>query len=453
MAANPKVPAVEIPVRTSSVLAPTLVPERTSSLLAPDRLTQVTHLTKSINDLKRKASQLWDLSTQSRADFVESQLKLSETEFQLHTLVYRGLKDQFLKGKMDEEMIKKQARDQIAMRARSAVSMTSLRARKQEIVEEMKNIPDSLNERDRIEACQAAIVNSFRVVGGLPEQRKRNKKVHESWKAHLRIGSKVFKPGPTPTEGEKARTQWCPIVQEYGVERIAANVIPIHMGYENVAFVLGDLGSYPKGCDHIWSPFNGIVLSDYFGKAFDRGEFVIVPIETAAGVPQRLKMVFLKTDHLHNKVTEMPGKVLRELDGRELIFKGDHRPEPKKLYWHYMTSILRILINDMANIQDIQRRFPGDRIWASSRSYIHRSTLKHLATFIGDHEIQEGEFGEGVIDGVGSLSKEHEAMVAADIAYRLEKGDEVDGDEGASDEDSDELNEYEEEVYEEDVSE
>lgn len=59
-------------------------------------------------------------------------------------------------------------------------------------------------------------------------------------------------------------------------------------------------------------------------------------------------------------------------------------------------------------------------MWPSDGSYFRRSTLKPLAKYIGDYDVEEGDFSEGLFSGVDSTSEVLENAIAADVANLLE---------------------------------
>ena len=101
--------------------------------------------------------------------------------------------------------------------------------------------------------------------------------------------------------------------------------------------MLRDQGTYEAGYDHIWSIRNGIVMSTIFEAAFDKGEFVVVPIDDGGSI-QRLKMHWVSTTGLDDEMDELPGRTYRSLEGKELKFKGDGRPGLRYLYWQHFES-------------------------------------------------------------------------------------------------------------------
>ena len=218
------------------------------------------------------------------------------------------------------------------------------------------------------------------------------------------------------------------------------------MGYENIAWQIGDEGDYARGYDHIWSLKNGIVMSSQLEQDFDAGVFVIVPIETPERQPQRLQLLLVNMDKVDQPIDELEGRTYGDIDQRELVFKSDGRPGLRYLYWHYVTTILRALTyGDKA---EITQRFPGKKMWPSSGSYFRRSMLKPLAEAIGDYEVSPEDFEEGLWEGKGRLPEALEVLNAADTAIVLDEKvleEEAGGDLAPEDDDDDDEDDDDEE--------
>ena len=58
-------------------------------------------------------------------------------------------------------------------------------------------------------------------------------------------------------------------------------------------------------------------------------------------------------------------------------------------------------------------------MWPNNGSWFRRSTLKPLATCIGDVDVEESDFGQGFFDGNGIGPKAYDEMMAAKTAVQL----------------------------------
>ena len=385
---------------------PVKIPDRTSSLFAPTRKTRIAELE---GNLKRKASALSTISSSSTA-WIDEQIEYQTAKFELYTAATEALRESFVQKDITANEIKEKAQELSRKRVKAATSVVNLKANKEEWAEKLK-----IKDKEQLEAYQAALANNFRICHTAKGQ-VIDRKAHDYWKKQVAI----YQNAARKAEVGQAKEKWCSILKRWSAiseERIAAHIIPHFMGFENVAWQLGDKGDYACGYNHIWNLKNGIVLSKCFEDRFDKGELVIVSIDTVRGTSQRLRMVVLDSTLLSVSVPEISETTFKDYDGQELIFKGDGRPALRYLYWHYVTSILRnMAYGDKA---DIKRRFPGSKMWPSAGSYFRKSVLKPMAKYIGDYEVEEGDFAEGLFTGVGEKSEVVEDAVAAEIANFL----------------------------------
>ena len=130
-------------------------------------------------------------------------------------------------------------------------SLQEIRNHRQDILEHLK-----VEESKSLAAYQSLLANSFRMAGGGPEPRKQSNRKHSSWKNQIyRYQNSIQRQPPGKKVTGKDKDLWCPITQKYGrhTERKAAHIIPVSLGYENIAWQLGNEGNYALGHDHIWS--------------------------------------------------------------------------------------------------------------------------------------------------------------------------------------------------------
>ncbi|MCJ1336131.1 hypothetical protein MMC09_001407 [Bachmanniomyces sp. S44760] len=155
-------------------------------------------------------------------------------------------------------------------------------------------------------------------------------------------------------------------------------------------------------------------MAGTLARYFEKGCFVIVPIQTKADKPQRLRFIVLKKDLLEHPIDE-GNSTFAQLHGTELEFKNDNRPALHYLYIHYVISILRA--RKWTSLEEIKQRLQTDgAIWATSGPYFRRSMLRKLGRAIGDCEVEEG-----MVQGIGgSVSEAREEVIAADLAERFE---------------------------------
>ena len=148
---------------------------------------------------------------------------------------------------------------------------------------------------------------------------------------------------------ERTDALWCPIVNDWVLsEHVkAAHIFSHAQGTSMFRSIFGLE-------DSLSSINNGIIMSSSAEQKFDKGFFVIVPLvvdETSPAAietwiksePKRYKMRVINPEgaKMGNYLTPSSKTTWNDLDGRELIFRGKHRPRARYLYWHYCQSILR----------------------------------------------------------------------------------------------------------------
>jgi len=402
------------------------IPEGTSSLMAATHRQRIVHLTRSSNELKRKASTLSLQSATASTEFIDTQIELARNDYELYTAMFRGLKEVWEAGNMSGEDFKVQGKGIWRKRTRLNKERTTLQQDRNNILERMNKENPKI-----LEAYKTAITTSFASKSAPPATERRDRHTHDEWKRHLRSWYNATQP-LEPGQDPKDRHIWCPILKRFysAKYRCAAHIVPHFMGYENVAWMLGEEGDIAEGSHHIWDFRNGVVMAKALEKQFDEGDFVIVPIPTAPNEPQRLRFVLINTAYSHHGVGEW-GPHYSELDGTELEFRGTARPGLRYLYWHYVTSILRAIKWEKTGWKDLKAKFPDGPIWATPGPYLRRSMLRHLAQAIGDYDLNDKEFEEGVCWGAGHKPSTDEEAIAAEVADKLEidPNDESDDDE------------------------
>lgn len=283
------------------------------------------------------------------------------------------------------------------------------------LIERGRELPSTLN------AYQTLCVTHFANFSGPPKSERRNHHVQEAWKKGLRdyYGSWMLE---EPGQEERQGKLWCPIMKEYHPFKsmCASHIISHSQGYANVAYMLGDKGDVAKGSAHIWNFGNGLVIYKALKKQFDDGDFVIVPIPNGPHVPARLRFVLLNTADGHHRVNDY-GPRYSELDGRELEFKTTERPGYRYLYWHYITCLLRAVKRIKGAPESIKAKIPNGPIWSTPGAYMRKSMSKHLGRAIGDYDVDDREFEEGLFGGVGGKSAEEEVAIAAKAAEAFEE--------------------------------
>ena len=167
--------------------SPFPIPECTSSLLPHHHRQHIARLRSSVNDLKRKASELSNKSNVSAAEILEARLKHVASDVELYAAMFNGMKATFTAGQVSGtamEDVKKQARQILTKKRKTAATLATLQCNKESVLEQMAGESTmkqrSIKNRDMIRAYEAIVVNSFRHVSDLPASLSRSKKKHDT---------------------------------------------------------------------------------------------------------------------------------------------------------------------------------------------------------------------------------------------------------------------------------
>jgi hypothetical protein len=238
----------------------------------------------------------------------------------------------------------------------------------------------------------------------------RNPHEHSQWKGGL-----CHFYSATDPEDEDEDDLWCPILKEYATPpyRTAAHIVPYSIGYDNAGYLFGEPS---RGAEFIWSMSNGLIMDYALKIHFDAGDFVLVPILTEHGKPSRWQFILMNDKLRTCKIyVHCRYKEIGELDGTELEFKNDNRPAHRFLYYHFVSTLLRYIRYEKPDWAEEGVNLPTGKIWATPGPYLRKSMLKALANVIGDCELSQEVFGDGVFDEKGGKPPQEEKLIAQEI--------------------------------------
>ena len=235
---------------------------------------------------------------------------------------------------------------------------------------------------------------------------------------------------------------WCPVVGRHLDSSIVTvmPIIPPTLNYRYLAYLLGYEANDYNGGKVMKSCGNGMVMLAAFQARFRNGDFVIVPIETPEGQPQRLRFKLLNWWCAGFRVGNSSVRFF-DLDGRELIFQDSGgRPDLACLYWHYVVSTLKarkrraaehrmgfedawvLRTRKQGNDENISG--PEDEWistlppWRTPGKYMRKSVIKGLVWLL---HLEEAVFEEGVWKGKGAKGALFDSLVARDLADAVAK--------------------------------
>jgi hypothetical protein len=171
---------------------------------------------------------------------------------------------------------------------------------------------------------------------------------------------------------DQADEGWCPVMKEkVPMENLIATwMVPQAIGGANAGYVFGL--DAEQGYEAIWSAKNGLPLSRPVQEAFRASQIVIIADQN------EFKLVVLEKSILDKRVS--PTLCWRDLDNVRLEFLTDARPEPRFLFFHYRTTLLR----RRNRLDSEEWKHARDKaVWNNSGRWLRESMMIALASEIG----------------------------------------------------------------------
>lgn len=300
------------------------IPERVSSLTATskqEKLKEIDH------NIKRTHSLLTVSSKNSSKDFIETKRQCLDLEEEKFAVLFEGLREAHEAGKLGRDEYHRLTKE--CFESKAKVTQEAITVRRNETAFAEKISVD--DEPDMLAAYANLLPLIFKTEEAPAGWEERDQRQHKRWKAAVRAHYNSHDP-------ENSNFLWCPIMQRYADSsaRTAAHIVPHHLGFKNVGYMFGEPDG---GYDMIWSIRNGITMASYLETQFDRGDFILLPDVTAADETPEYKFVLMNQALRNHNVGDSDMKY-RDLE-RRLVWKNDHRPAARYLYYHFVTTILR----------------------------------------------------------------------------------------------------------------
>ena len=219
---------------------------------------------------------------------------------------------------------------------------------------------------------------------------------------------------------------WCCITQEFhsqGDVR-AAHIVSHTLGPELVDYIFGS-GSGTR----VDTADNCLLMHEYVERAFDKGQFVLIPLDASEDPILRWKIKVTDTSALNTKVFD---RRLRDFNDKEVIFLNENRPASRFLYYHFVVTLLRNKTNRKPGWAKVSAELPTGKPFATMGPHMRESMLLALAKMAGDLNGEEeakllGGEGETFVEKE-KLSEMEEREVARRALEAHEAGDEEDDD-------------------------
>lgn len=186
------------------------------------------------------------------------------------------------------------------------------------------------------------------------------------------------------SKGAKEKGQiWCCITQAYHEQEDirAAHIVPHSLSLELADYIFGS-GSGTR----MDSVDNCLLIHSSVERAFDRGQFVLIPLDAKEDPILRWKIKVTDNSALKTLIfTEN----LEDLDDREVVFLNMNRPASRFLYYHFVVTLLRNKKSRKPGWEKFSAELPTGKPFATMGPYLRESMLLALAKMAGDLNAEE----------------------------------------------------------------
>ncbi|KAI9721474.1 MAG: hypothetical protein M1812_002236 [Candelaria pacifica] len=135
---------------------------------------------------------------------------------------------------------------------------------------------------------------------------------------------------------------WCPITKTYtegSHDRRCAHIVPQSLNSRTIGFLFGEP---EEGVAIRWSMKNAMIIANKLETAFDKGWFILLPLESKPNEPSRWQFYLMDQDKANVRWgTRKTDGTFGQLHKTELEFKNNNRPGHRNLYFHFVCTLLR----------------------------------------------------------------------------------------------------------------
>jgi HNH endonuclease len=281
-----------------------------------------------------------------------------------------------------------------------------------------------------------------------------------SWRAHLASSYQgCHRPRDYGSKVSEVRTRfkvanddtvWEPIIGEWMKVKLvtAAHIVPRSQKDVYIRFLFG----VEDHVSFLMDARNKLFMLDCLEKAFDRGEFIIVPtgdFDESGQVKLQCRVVrpglLSKRGGTHTLVyrkdEDHPELTMDDIHERILTFPKETqlRPYRRCLFHHAIGAVMLCRNLRLNGWEEIWSDFFSGRIWATPEKYLERSLLQATWDLVlgGKMPIGLEQFS---FRGLGGVSEADSQMWASEVMAKVvketeDKGDEEDEEDHESEED------------------
>lgn len=240
----------------------------------------------------------------------------------------------------------------------------------------------------------------------------------------------------------KTKLLWCPIIKTWVPQDLtnAAHLFAYMHGQEVMDSVFGVMEK-----PELFSPLNGMIVSQLVEMKFDKGFMAIVPRlpdyptqpQIAAwnlSEPKEYKIRILdpKNPEADEVIRPDLGLTWRHLDGTNVEFRSAFRPRARYLYFHYCIQILRRAWRAERKAAEQMKKEFKKGYWGTIGPYLPRSMLRAFIEELG-HGYEE--LLKGGEDDEATADEDDRDLVLAVASSQIKASREGEDDESDGDQD------------------
>jgi hypothetical protein len=242
----------------------------------------------------------------------------------------------------------------------------------------------------------------------------------------------------------KKQFLWCPIIRDWfpRVSTCAAHLFAYMHGQDLMDTVFGVMEK-----PELFSPLNGMIVSQLVEGKFDKGFMAIVPrlpdyptqqqiAQWNLSEPKEYKVRILDLENPEVDEFILPGseRTWRDLDGADVEFRSTFRPRARYFYFHYCMQILRRAWRAEKIAAEHMKKEFGKGYWGTIGPYLPKSMLQALIEELGHG--YEGLLKGGEGDKATANQEDRNILLA--VASSQVKASREEGEDEGSDDDEDE---------------
>ncbi|OTA08165.1 hypothetical protein A9Z42_0090970 [Trichoderma parareesei] len=184
---------------------------------------------------------------------------------------------------------------------------------------------------------------------------------------------------------------WCHITGTwYSKPPKPTEIVPFGMDANKLAELV-----FRSGITSVQSPANTLLLRPGLHRWLKEYRFVIVPASRCFDgtiTRWRLDVICPDENDPRSLTQDSTGwEYGQDIDGRELPFLGENRPDAKFLYFHFLIALIRIKDLRRENWSRIWARYYQEQPFPAPSNYMRKSVIRALATYfsVADMSIVE----------------------------------------------------------------